>query len=39
VLIFFTERIVQSEQTDRMKLTAAFRNFAKVPNSYNMHVP
>jgi len=39
VLVFSTERIVPSEQTDRMKLTVAFRNFAKVPNSYNTHVP
>jgi len=39
VLIFSKERIVPSEQTERMKLTVAYRNFEKVPNSYNMHVP
>ena len=38
VLIFSTERTVPCERTDRMKLTAAFRNFAKLPSSYNMHV-
>ena len=39
VLIISTERSVPCKRTDRIKLTAAFRNFSEVLNSYNTHVP
>ena len=39
VNFLYRKKCYMRMETDRKKLTAAFHNFAKVPNSYNMHIP